>query len=159
MRVGVTGHQERQLIDWHWVEAAIRKNLAELRPIESCLSSLAAGSDQIFAEVALSLGIPVSAVIPVKNYDRFFRGPSYAKYRDLLKECAVVQLNPSGSDQHAFLEAGRKIVEMTDLMFAVWDGKPAEGEGGTGDIVSFARHQKRRILHINPSSKIIAWME
>lgn len=57
MRIGITGHQEREGIRWPWVEQTVRAEMLKLQNVERALSSLAAGSDQIFAEAAMSLGI------------------------------------------------------------------------------------------------------
>ena len=114
MRVGITGHQTRAGIDWVWVKNVIRVELSKIGGVEQCLSSLAAGSDQVFAEVALDLHIPVLAVIPVQGYERYFRGNALAKYRRLLRQCKVTQLNWPGDDERAFFEAGKNIVEMLE---------------------------------------------
>jgi hypothetical protein len=39
----------------------------------------------------------------------------------------------------AYFAAGKLIVNRCDLLLAVWDGQPAGGLGGTGDIVGYAR--------------------
>ena len=155
MRIGITGHQSRDGIDWSWVKNTIRVELSKIVGVEQCLSSLAAGSDQVFAEVALDLGIPVLAVIPVRGYERYFRGDDLARYRRLRHQCKVTQLNWCGDDERAFFEAGKTIVEKSDMMLAVWDGKQAEGGGGTGDVVIFALKNAKPIVHINPIDRSI----
>lgn len=155
MQVGITGHQARDGIDWLWVRNTIRVELSKIGGIEKALSSLAAGSDQVFTEVALSLGIPVLAVIPLAGYERHFKGNNLAKYRQLLRQCEVMHLDWRGADERAFLEAGKIIVELSDMMFAVWDGKLAEGQGGTGDVVILAQNKAKMVLHINPISRSI----
>ena len=155
MRIGITGHQTRDGIDWSWVKNMIRVELSKITEVEQCLSSLAVGSDQVFAEVALDLGIPVLAVIPMQGYERYFKGNALAKYRRLLRQCDVTQLNWYGDDERAFFEAGKKIVEKSDMMFAVWDGKKSEGQGGTGDVVVFAKEKAKPIVHINPIDRSV----
>ena len=155
MQIGITGHQARDGIDWSWVRDTIRVELSKIGGIERGLSSLAAGSDQVFAEVALGLGVPVLAVIPMPNYEQYFKGNDLAKYRRLLRQCDVMHLNYCGDDARAFLEAGKKIVEKSDMIFAVWDGKQAEGQGGTGDVVIFAQQKGKPVLHINPMTRSI----
>jgi|EndMetStandDraft_4_1072995.scaffolds.fasta_scaffold1075519_2 hypothetical protein len=85
MQVGITGHQEREGADWKWVEASLHNEICKLSGVHSALSSLAKGADQVFARVAISLGIPVIAVIPVKDYGRCFHGRDRAEYDRLLK--------------------------------------------------------------------------
>lgn len=155
MKVGITGHQKREGIQWPWVRRTICAELRRAGNVTRALSSLAAGSDQEFAEAALSLGIAVTAVIPLEEYGRFFKGPDLAHYQRLLEKSEAVHLRWQGDPEHAFFEAGRFIVDQCDLLFAVWDGEKAEGLGGTGDIVDYAWQQGRPVIHIEPISKIV----
>lgn len=155
MRVGVTGHQERPGIDWSWVRMAVRSELLDQQNVTYALSSLASGSDQLFAKVALELAIPVMAVIPIEDYEKYFNEEELIKYRRIITECEVLQLRYDGDSNQAFLQAGRLIVNQCDLLFAVWDGEEAEGKGGTGDIVQYAQSVHRPLIHINVTSKQI----
>lgn len=150
LQIGITGHQERDGIEWSWVKKIISIELSKISNRKRAITSLAVGSDQVFAQVALELGIPILAVIPLATYEQQFKGSDIEHYRQLLRKCEVMQLNSPGTTEQAFFEAGRKIVEMSDLMFAVWDGNQAEGLGGTGDIVKLAMQLAKPVLHINP---------
>ncbi len=35
-------------------------------------------------------------------------------------------------------------------MMAVWDGEPAQGLGGTGDVVDYALARRKPVIHIDP---------
>lgn len=155
MQVGITGHQERHGIDWQWVEAALEIEICKVPDVRAALSSLAKGADQIFARVAISLGIPVIAVIPVSNYERFFDERARVEYDRLLSKSLVKNLRWKGDDQLGFFSAGKFIVENTDLLFAVWDGQKSKGLGGTGDIVDYARQLSRRVIHLNPITRSV----
>ena len=37
----------------------------------------------------------------------------------------------------------------------VWDGEKAEGLGGTGDIVTYARQRGKPVVHIEPITKVV----
>jgi hypothetical protein len=158
MQIGVTGHQGREGIEWGWVRDTISAELSNIPHVTRCLSSLASGTDQVFAETAHALGIPVVAVIPLRGYKRYFNGKDLEKYETLLRKCTVIQLDSRGDDEQAFLEAGRKIVEKSDLMLAVWDGNGAAGKGGTGDIVSIALVNKKPVLHIDPITRSVKYI-
>ncbi|WP_326583026.1 hypothetical protein OG250_30385 [Streptomyces sp. NBC_00487] len=139
-RIGITGH--RQIPDG--ALSAVRSGVrAELRGIGSvrAVSSLAAGADQLFAEIALEYGIALTAVIPGMDYEAHLGDDRVrASYRRLLKCCAErVQLPHERTHDEAYYAAGRYIVDHVDRMIAVWDGAPARGLGGTGDIVDYAR--------------------
>ncbi|SPP92765.1 hypothetical protein [Bradyrhizobium vignae] len=156
MKVGITGHQEREGVDWGWVGETLMHELANLTGVRRAFSSLAVGSDQVFARAAMSVGIPVTAVIPVNGYDRFFAPDARAEYRRLLGMCDVTNLGWTGDDQEGFFAAGKFIVDKSDLLFAVWDGKQSKGIGGTADVVAFALAKSRRVIHIDPILQRVA---
>ena len=143
-RIGVTGHRDIPAAVISPVRSGIRAELsvraAGAAPVEA-FSSLAAGADQLFAAIALDCGIPVTAVIPGMDYERHFGGAqALESYRRLLRLCAGrVDLPYERTDDTAYYAAGRWIVDHADRMVAVWDGLPARGLGGTGDIVDYAR--------------------
>jgi hypothetical protein len=154
MRIGVTGHQARPGIDWAWIERELR---AEIKKLEAttAYSSLAKGSDQVFAQVALDLAIAVIAVIPADNYSKHFQGADRLEYERLLCRCDVVNLLSQGSDEEGFLAAGKYVTDNSDVLFAIWDGHASKGLGGTADIVDYATRKRKRIVHINPISRLI----
>ncbi|MCZ4122284.1 hypothetical protein [Streptomyces sp. H39-S7] len=143
-RIGVTGHRCIPADALDNVHAGIR---AQLRGggaggFDAAFSSLAAGADQIFAEVALGCGVPVTAVIPgAADYGNRLGGmTAQVAYRRLLASCADrVELPAADTEEEAYLLAGRWIVDHVDRLVAVWDGCPARGLGGTGDVVEYAR--------------------
>jgi hypothetical protein len=153
--IGVSGHQDRHGIDWGWVATALRREFIKIGPIVRAFSSLAVGSDQVFADVAISLEIAVVAVIPLENYERFFEAGDLVKYRRLLSRSQRVQLKWNGDSQRAFFEAGKYVVDRSDLLFAIWDGEPADGFGGTADIVEYAERSACKIIQVNPIKREI----
>jgi hypothetical protein len=42
------------------------------------------------------------------------------------------------------------LVEECEQLLTIWDGLPAKGEGGTADIVAYARKRGRRVIVIWP---------
>ena len=156
MQVGITGHQKRPGIDWKWVETTLRSEMQKLSHVNAALSSLAIGTDQLFAEVAISFDIPLVAVIPVQDYKRFFQNDDLIKYNRLLQESEVRDLRWQGDDREGFFAAGKFIVDHTDLLFAVWDMQKSNGLGGTADVVQYARQLSKRIVHLNPITQLVA---
>jgi hypothetical protein len=55
--------------------------------------------------------------------------------------------------EEAFYEAGKRVVQISDLMIAVWNGKPAAGLGGTADIVKYSLASGKPVVHLHPESK------
>ncbi|MEU9167040.1 hypothetical protein AB0D34_04440 [Streptomyces sp. NPDC048420] len=141
-RIGVTGHRD---IPEPVLERVSTGILDEFRcqaaggPVEA-FSALAAGADQLFAELALRSGVPVTAVIPGMDYVSHLGGQeARAAFHRLLRACADrVDLPVERTREDAYAAAGRWIVDHTDRLVAVWDGEPARGPGGTGDIVAYA---------------------
>ena len=79
------------------------------------------------------------------------------EYRRLLAESKrSIQLdNPEPS--HAFLNAGKRIVDECKSIIAVWDGEPSKGLGGTADIVEYARSLERSLTILNPITRKTTW--
>jgi hypothetical protein len=44
-----------------------------------------------------------------------------------------------------YVDCGRATVDASHYVFAVWDGKPARGPGGTAEIVAYAQKLGRQI--------------
>ena len=56
------------------------------------------------------------------------------------------------STVQAHLTAGQAVVDRSERLVAVWDGKPARGIGGTADIVSYARQKGVPVVVLWPES-------
>ncbi|MGA9795029.1 MAG: hypothetical protein WBQ17_05765 [Rhizomicrobium sp.] len=158
MRIGVTGHQIRAGIDWRWVRTSIKTQLSSMIGVTNGYSSLAIGADQIFAEILLELQIHMCSVIPLPQYERFFHGEGLEKYEYLLARSDAIFLASESEPSRAFFEAGQYIVRESDILFAVWDGKPAQGVGGTGDVVSYARQLGKAVLHFDTSKEAVEFL-
>ena len=157
MRLGITGHQRLDdPIGWRWVEGALTKILDDAETPLVGVSSLAIGTDQLFASLVVHRDGKIHVIIPFAGYERVFDADHVHAYREMLAKAALVQvLQTPGTDEDAYLAAGRRVVELVDLMIAVWDGQPAKGKGGTGDIVIFAAEQGVPLVHINPADRTV----
>lgn len=158
MRVGITGHQRlAQVSDWEWTRSELSNTLRCLRQPLIGVSALAIGSDQMFAQLVLNLGGVLEVVIPFDEYERTFGGSSGRdEYLRLLKLAKRVSVLPnSGCDEQAYWLAGITVLERCELLLAVWDGQPAVGLGGTGDIVISARRRQKPLIHLNPVTREI----
>jgi len=148
--VGITGHQMREGIDWSWVRAEIDHALAEEAGANELWTSLATGADTIAAEVALQRGMAIKAVIPHAQYAEVFDDEDRAIYRSLLSRSAdVVAMVSDGGDEDAYLAAGHRVADESDLLIVVWDGQPAAGKGGTGDIAAYAGDRGTRVIWLD----------
>jgi len=150
VKAGITGHRNFDDVKViNWVELSIKKIISKYN-VSYGYSSLALGTDQIFCEILRNEKINYTAIIPCENYERTFDKTTINKYF-YLKNCAneVIKLNFQKPSEFAFEKAGKYIVDISDILIAVWDGKKAKGLGGTGDIVNYAIKEHKTIIHIN----------
>lgn len=157
MKIGITGHQNlgsAENITWisDTLKSAIKQN-----NIDIGLTSLAIGADQLFAETLKDMHIRYIAIIPCDGYEQTFTTSSdLENYKSLLQNAwERIRLPFDNPSESAFYEAGKKIVNLSDMLIAVWDGQPAKGLGGTGDIVKYALSLKKRVVHINPMTQAV----
>jgi hypothetical protein len=143
VRVGVTGHRAfvDDAVD---VAAAVDAVLDRYAPPGTVLevrSSLAEGADRIVAERALLR--PAStlvAVLPVARDDYADDFTDIGSFDDLLSRATAVELvHPQATREAAYEAAGRAVVDGSDVLVAVWDGEASRGQGGTAEIVAYAR--------------------
>jgi hypothetical protein len=146
VRFGITGHQvlPSTIVDravTHW---------SRVLPVGAQLcgvSSLADGADQLFAAHVLAAGGVLEAILPCEDYaSSLSTEGSRVRFERLRRAAAtVITLPHPKPDDQAFLAAGQALVERCDHLFAIWDGRPARGVGGTADIVSYAQARGRPV--------------
>ncbi|MFB6506221.1 MULTISPECIES: hypothetical protein [unclassified Streptomyces] len=149
-RIGVTGHRSIPQEAHAHVLDGLRAAFRGLEGSLEAFSSLAVGADQLFADIALARGAELTVVIPSGDYESSFAdADELARYR-ALKDRAVreVRLDYPHSTDEAYYAAGAYIADHCDRLLAVWDGRPARGLGGTGDIVTYARSLGRPVTVI-----------
>ncbi|MFP4390125.1 MAG: hypothetical protein ACLFPR_14425 [Desulfococcaceae bacterium] len=112
------------------------------------LSPLAEGVDRLVAEILLNSFSPSSelrVLLPFSQpaYEKTFHDPAaILPFRNLLQRARSVETMPpvpNSVPEDAFLACGKAVVDRTDILLAIWDGRPAKGRGGTGEVVAYAR--------------------
>jgi hypothetical protein len=158
MRIGITGHQRLEdETAWEWVTDALTEAVMAIpRPLIG-LSSLAAGADQLFAQIVLKNGGALEATIPFPAYrERFENDLDARRYDALLAQAAQVEILPArSSDQESYLAAGRRIVDRSAAILAVWNRRPAADVGGTSDVVQYAMSVGRPLTIFDPVNRIV----
>lgn len=152
MRVyAVSGHQKAPQDVWDLLAARLPEILGD--PPFVGASSLAAGADQEFAENVAGLGGELRVVLPSANYESSFEQESdLRQFKALLSQASEVEtLDFPEPSEDAYLAAGRRVVDLCDVLVAVWDGLPAQGKGGTADVVAYARSVGKPVTVIWPS--------
>jgi len=152
-RVGITGHQLIPSRATEFIKDRIDKVINKIGKDVIAVSSLASGSDQLFAAAVLEAGGKLHAIIPCKGYEQTFTTSQHLKaFRRLLSQAEKVELlDHGGPSEEAFLDAGHHVVNSSDILVAIWDGQPAKGKGGTADIVDYARNHGILIKIIWPA--------
>jgi hypothetical protein len=147
--IGVTGH--RFLNRAETIAAGIDEALGRIKeafPGEpmTVVSPLAEGADQLLvqrvlvhSEVRLMVPLPLSPA-------EYLMGFSTCEARDtfhrlLAKADEVIQLPRMPQRDEAYAAVGHYVLDRCQVLIAVWDGQPAQGRGGTAEIVALARQR------------------
>src|SRR4051812_23972834 len=180
IRVGVTGHRTKGLTeegyDLETLRSSVRQVLRQIQevahqrgqrtlgvndgePLLLVVSPLAEGADRIVAEEALQLGYALESPLPFpcEEYEKDFPTPeSKAAFRHLLELAAEIhELN--GSREHAnqaYEAVGRWVLLHSEIVIALWNGKPAAGQGGTGQIAGESIARGIPTIWIQPQNQI-----
>ncbi|OYD57697.1 hypothetical protein CGZ90_13620 [Fictibacillus aquaticus] len=141
--IGITGHRDihpgvyeeiRGLVST-WLDEQINAKGADLK----LLSPLAAGADQLVAELALEKGIElyVPLPFPVERYEKDFSHEERNDFYRLLEKAAcTIELPTQPDDPSSYLAAGTYVAQNAHVLLALWDGKKKpELTGGTSHIV------------------------
>ena len=154
--VGVTAHRDLVADELPGLEQGLRAFFSGLRadypalPLQ-LISPLAEGGDTLAAQVALSMGIPVIAVLPMEQsaYEQDFSDEAaVATLRDLLARAEEVIVLPRvGESTHGEMTADDRALQYAQLgvftsdhshvLLAIWDGRTGGRMGGTGQVVHY----------------------
>jgi len=133
-------------------------------PVLRVASALAEGADRIAARQALDLGYSLCCPMPFAQdeYERDFalgaalEPDSLATFRALLDRArngdGLVTFELDGSradDGAAYGAAGRVIINQSDLLLVIWDGREPNGAGGTIQTMHEAIHYQVPVLWID----------
>lgn len=160
VKLGITGH--RFLAEEKKIIAGLDRALAQIRDHYPearfrVLSPLAPGADCLFAERALRLrGAELHVPLPQEGYLQQLRGLRQRRtfLRLLTRAKKVIALMPAEANlEDACHAAGIFIIENCDILFAIWDGKPPQGRGGTGEIVELARQRGLPIVWVHAGNR------
>jgi len=151
-RIAVSGHRGLPGTTAGLVDKAIRGTLAAAGPGVTGISCLADGTDQIFARAVNDLGGGLEAVIPAGRYRDSLPAESHCEYDQLLASADAVRHLPFAEPTpESYMAASRLMIDCADELYAVWDGRPARGYGGTADVVAYAREHGKPVHVIWPA--------
>lgn len=151
-RIAISGHRGLPSETADLVDEAIRGTLAAAGPDVTGISCLADGADQIFARAVTDLGGGLEAVIPAGQYRDRLPADAHAEYDRLLAAAAAVRRLPFAEPtSESYMAASKLMIDTADELYAVWDGQPARGYGGTADVVAYAYEHGKPVHVIWPA--------
>jgi hypothetical protein len=117
------------------------------------MSALAEGADRIVADIAMANGYELDAVLPFPAADYasdFHDQASIDHFNALLAAAGRLLVLPGTrhADSRAYALIGESLVAHSTIVVAVWDGEPALGRGGTGEVVARAIETNVPVIHI-----------
>lgn len=162
----MSGH--RRLTDEVSARGAVRTEIASLKAAAASMraklvavSSIALGADLIFAEECLAADLPWKCLLPFPKEE--FRKDEFTDADwERVEEClarayrvetlsAGVPINADARNA-AYLDCGHRTVELADVMMILWNGEPAAGVGGTGDLLEYTRTLGKPVWHFHTTS-------
>jgi hypothetical protein len=169
VRMAVTGH--RRIDDRDEVAKAVLDAFGQIQqmlpptkatPVAfTVVSSLAEGADRLVAREAFGAladqGVELEAALPMPASEYLSDFPSEesrAEFEQLMSLAAehrqLTDLDPHQGVERdtAYERAGRYVVDRSDVLIALWDGKPARGKGGTAEIVAYAQQHDVPVLRV-----------
>ena len=159
--IGVSGH--RFLADEEKIQQGVEialRNIKRYFPSRDliCLTSLAEGADRLVAKIILGLHSgKIWAALPFtsEQYCMDFQSlQSQQEFHTLLNQAMQVEIMPATTSKElAYLAAGKYVLDHCDVLFAIWDGKNSQGQGGTGEIVTMARLRNKPIAWIHAGNR------
>jgi len=116
---------------------------------------LAEGADRVLTiELGAALNASHSVVLPLpaEEYIHDFHSPaSILEFNELVRSARHVSAPAlSAKRPEAYAAANEKMLSGADGLFAIWDGEPSRGIGGTAAVVEHAREQALPIIWIKP---------
>jgi len=160
--IGVTGHRflsdTKKLIQA--VDSALEMIEEKFEAPYMLYSSLAEGADRLVVQRAFLRWEDVSLIVPlplpIEDYMEDFESlTSKAEFLNLLDQAEhIYEVTPEKSRDQAYTAAGKFILEVSDVLVAIWDGEESQGEGGTGYVVAKFREQALPLVWIHAGNRI-----
>ncbi|WP_433352368.1 hypothetical protein ACQP25_04600 [Microtetraspora malaysiensis] len=150
LRIAISGHRGLPQATAALVEVELKRALDDATDVIG-LSCLADGADQVFARAVVEAGGRLEVVVPAQKYREGLPLEAWSEYDALISQAdRVHQLDFVESTSEAHMAASMFMLDQADQLFAVWDGKPARGFGGTADVVAEARGRGMAVRVIWP---------
>lgn len=154
LTVGVTGHRDLAGGEPERLRAEVRQFFRGLKDrfpglLAELMTPLAEGADTLVTEVAVEMGIPYIAVLPMPRDEylsSFESAPARARFERMLSEAErVIQLptrpgadlEDSAARSWQYAQLGVFLSNHCQILLALWDGKHSDSLGGTAQVVRY----------------------
>ena len=114
---------------------------------------MALGYDQLFAEVAIELNIPILAAVPFLGQEKIWPKKSQDRYNKILNNKLVIQhvVFEGGFASWKLLDRNKYMVNRCNLVLACYNG---DLTGGTAHCFNYANNNDVEVIRINPDDYI-----
>ena len=155
LTIGVTGHRDLVADEIPALKKIVRGFFLQLKhdfpDLDlQLITPLAEGSDRLVTDVALELGIELIVPLPMPqaDYEKDFSSVvAVEAFRESLKKARVIHLRnvpesgayPATVDNRVrqYAQLGIFISNHSQVLLALWDGKPSTATGGTASVVNY----------------------
>ncbi len=153
----VTGHRDIPADQLEHVREGLRREIGQAVKdgYTRFISGFAEGADLFFAEIVAGLrrdnpALRLEAAIPYRNRLLKLQKDDYT--RELLDACTEIGVISEEYSQNVYMKRNRFMVEMSDRVIAVYDGRE---KGGTVSTMRFAHVMKKELREIPVGDIII----
>jgi hypothetical protein len=164
IHVGVTGHRPNRMpeLQWRRIKRNLSRTMAKIeaenpnrRPV--LVTGLAEGADRHAAFVALGRGWSLHAILAFhrSRFEEDFPDPyAIGEFRALLKASDILE-EPNErwhirkAPEKGYVAVGQRLLRLSDVLIAIWDGRPSRGKGGTVDVIKRARAKRIPVFWVH----------
>ncbi|NOR20521.1 MAG: hypothetical protein GQ538_10595 [Xanthomonadales bacterium] len=155
LTIGVTGHRDLLAEEIPALKKKVREFFLQLRSsfpnlALQLINPLAEGSDRLVADVAQELGIELVVPLPMpqEDYEKdFISAEAVDAFRESIKNARVINLRTLPESAGLMVtpeDRGRQYAQLgifisnhSQVLLAIWDGKPSTAPGGTASVVNY----------------------
>lgn len=173
MNIAITGHRPNKLGNDYdlkspliqWIKDQIIRRVTHFHCHEdvTCITGMALGIDTLFAQIAVELGHPFIAAIPMKGQERMWPEKSQDLYHHYLARAQKIYVTDINKyvTYSEFLDLpftlyspfkmqkrNEWMTNTGDEIIGVWDGT----SGGTANCIKYAEKVGKPITIINPNN-------
>ncbi|MEE1056464.1 MAG: SLOG family protein [Acutalibacteraceae bacterium] len=147
---GFNEADERCVLLKHRIREKVEYLITE-QGVTHFIVGMALGVDIYSAEIVLSLKekypqVTLECAIPCETQCVKWSEPMRDRYFDIVSKCDKETLLQTHYTNHCMQKRNEYMVNSSDYIIAVWDGKPS----GTGNTVRYAESKGKTIITIKP---------